>query len=1050
MAEKMICNKEFAPQEGLIKELQMPIREEICLNGFWNFMAVTQKSSKVSIKDMPNSVPKEFIFENTKIKVPSPWNVNGFLDDTGGDFNAYPSYPKEWESVKSGWLVKTVKIPKSFNGNIINLHFEAIAGFSRVFINGYKVKDNFELFLPFNVDITKHINNKEEITIAVFVCDASLFDCEKNKFGYKEYVAGSFWGQKIVGIWQDVYLQKFSNVYVKDIFVKPNITNQSVTFNVTIYNKDNLDTTITLNGSINEILKKENLIEQYKTELGKRVINIKDKKFNLKKQSVTKVKFTIEVKNNLKLWDTNNPNLYGVVLNLFESNKKIDIGFEKFGYREFKISGKNLYLNKEKIQIKGDSWHFMGVPQMTRRYAYGWYKMLKEANGNGVRLHAQPFPRFYLDIADEMGICILDETAIWFSNSNVKIDSDIYWERCNEHVKKLILRDRNHPSIFGWSVCNETLEVTSHVMHAPINLIMKNVKYINHWVDICRHLDSTRTWISGDGELLPDTKLPTRIIHYVNEKPILKLFSLLQKPWGIGETGMAYFGTPKQVSKINGDNAYISQQHRMEGLAGEAFTNITNQRNNNAAYTSTFNIVWYGLKPLPLGLKNVKNKPTLNDGIHFSNYVDGKVGYQPERLGPYCTTLNVGYDETLPMYEPWPMFHSVKLAFSDNYKNERNIWNKKVDNTVGLLKEENKNNIVILSSIDDEAFERKFENIGVRSEAFNIESKDLIIINGESPIEIDGDDIEKLKTSVENGSNIFIWNFTEKSKTIVEKITNETINLYSREASSYTLKKPHTMFNGESNSSYYFCEDYDGYISKYTIGGSIIKNSDVLLEACNTDWRKWNYQPETIKTAKVYRNELEKKPRGEVVIKRDVGKGQLIISTLDLFKLEEDSKEMVRNIVENLGGVIKEPIVFKEKAISKTGIVKNVLLKNNNKVLSSNKYGFINFSNDNKLNNLSFSVYSPRSLTDLLIEPGIPILNCNIICNENIKLFINKKEVMKTKSINGKYNFKGIPFEKGWNEVTILIENNKTNTKLGMCFTCSNLLFLNKLKSLAK
>ena len=53
---------------------------------------------------------------------------------------------------------------------------------------------------------------------------------------------------------------------------------------------------------------------------------------------------------------------------------------------------------------------------MTRRYPWAWYTALRDANCNAVRLHAQPFPSFYLDVADEMGILVLDESAMWASD----------------------------------------------------------------------------------------------------------------------------------------------------------------------------------------------------------------------------------------------------------------------------------------------------------------------------------------------------------------------------------------------------------------------------------------------------------------------------------------------------------------------------------------------------------------------------------------------------------------------------------------------------------
>jgi len=95
------------------------------------------------------------------------------------------------------------------------------------------------------------------------------------------------------------------------------------------------------------------------------------------------------------LWSPKSPNLYGLVLSVNGKKQTLDKDYTRFGWRQFDIQGTQLLLNNEPIQIKGDSWHFMGVPQMTRRYAYSWYQMLLDGNANGLRLHAQIFPRFY-------------------------------------------------------------------------------------------------------------------------------------------------------------------------------------------------------------------------------------------------------------------------------------------------------------------------------------------------------------------------------------------------------------------------------------------------------------------------------------------------------------------------------------------------------------------------------------------------------------------------------------------------------------------------------
>jgi hypothetical protein len=202
-----------------------------------------------------------------------------------------------------------------------------------------------------------------------------------------------------------------------------------------------------------------------------------------------------QIDGQLDYWTPEHPNLYGLTVELSsEENSSVDKKFARFSWRQFTVDGAQLFLNGEKIILKGDSWHFMGIPQMTRRYAYAWFQMLKNANANAVRLDVQPYPSFYRDVADEMGICVVDGSELWSDND-----------------------DRN--------------------------------------------------------------------------------------------------------------------------------------------------LARYGLKPLEFGLVDTTRIPGLDDGIFFPEFRDGVPGIQPERLAPYSSTLNPGYDKRLPLYKPSPLFDSVKAVY---------------------------------------------------------------------------------------------------------------------------------------------------------------------------------------------------------------------------------------------------------------------------------------------------------------------------------------------------------------------------------------------------
>ena len=194
-------DRPFAPQEGFVATPERPCRDEICLNGRWKFMPVeTAGMTPEQLKTQ--TYPTAPVWDAVECKVPSPWNVNGFSRGGGGDFVAYPSYPEAWEHVQAAWLQKKVQIPAGWDRRRIILHFEAVAGYARVFANGNLVCENFDLFLPFSADVTDYARPGQEIEVTVWVARASLFD-EPGKYGKRPYIGGSFWGNHIAGIWQD-------------------------------------------------------------------------------------------------------------------------------------------------------------------------------------------------------------------------------------------------------------------------------------------------------------------------------------------------------------------------------------------------------------------------------------------------------------------------------------------------------------------------------------------------------------------------------------------------------------------------------------------------------------------------------------------------------------------------------------------------------------------------------------------------------------------------------------------------------------------------------
>lgn len=1043
-------NRQFAPSEGWLKGNEKLYRNELCINGTWEFSPVAEVDAAAALcMAFDDSV----IWERTAYKVPSPWNVNSFARG-GGDFCSYPSYPVSWENAKAGWVRKTVKIPSAWVGRIV-LSFDALAGFSKVFVNGIEVSVNRDSFLPFKVDVTDLVTPGSQAEIRLFIAHNSIFD-EPGKFGSRPYVSGSFWGNHIVGIWQDVRLLNYPDIYIEDVFVRPEVSEGRLRAEVAIMNTTGKQVKARISGSVrdwvNDAGTETVLAPEPSWHEGSEVLSFPVPVDTKLAPGLNKVELSVNPEGKLDLWEMDSPVLYGMTVNLSTSGRVRDAEWTRFGWREFSILDKKFYLNGRHVVMKGDSWHFMGVPQMTRRYPWAWYTMLKDANANAVRLHAQVYPEFYLEMADEMGICVLDESSIWASDACPKLDSPEYWNAAASHVAGMVRRDRNHPSVLGWSVTNEVMGVMDGVFHSR-NRLEEMAGEINKLVAVAEANDGTRDWISADGEVQWELNTSAFLGHYYIPSMIME-WKDVDKPWGIGEMGMCYAGTPVEVSSVNGDRAYQSIMGRMEGLAGEAFESISQQRNLGASYTSIFNLAWYALKPLELGLSDTCRAVTSADGIWFSEFREGVPGMQPERLGPYTTTFNPGYDPSLPLYRTWPLFDGIKAAFSDDFASIKNVWAVK-QNTVVDCPAMPARRVAWVSSDPFSVQTEVLEKAGMEFVPVSPKERQVIIIDGQNGAEVDA----WLRTAVESGATAFLWNACGSvSSDIIRELTGDDVTFEPREASSFVIAGKHPVLNGQSESTLYFSEKVKNFVSHYVFSPS---GADVLLNPCVAEWKEWNWQPETIKTAKVLKSERETKPQGCVMAVYKVGKGELIVSTLDFSSMGKYANSLLRDMFHNLGvSFLSMPEVV-PKSIDAQGVLKSALVAGGFSAgdwdetmktdftsttdfrtllpgndLSGRYWDIVTVGEDASWDFLSMDlkgepkdcvvymslwVYSPRSLTNLLIEPNIPRVDLEYSVDDELELRINGVLFDGgSDSVRGKV-LRGLPLEKGWNHILLKV-----------------------------
>ena len=1017
-------NGVFAPSEGFVNRLEKPLRMELCLNGRWDFQGFKTPAGWKDGKGQPPELPAPAAdgWDAVKIKIPSPWNVNNFClrKSEGPDHRDFPSYPDAWRDCKMGWMRRSVTVPSHWDGRSIAVRFEAVAGECVVLVNGKKVAENFELFLPFEADVTDIVKPGDTFELLVGVRGQKLFE-DREGVGRRVIPAGSMWGGEIIGIWQDVTLVARPKLRVADVFVKPLVSKDTLELDLTVENVGDAPAGAELGVTVSDWINRAGTDvlsapvprwEQGSLRLIKGFGRVDVPARSSKAMTVS----IPVVKGTLREWTPETPNLNSLLVSLTDTDENgrfrcfIDSKAERFGWREWTIDGGKYLLNGKPIEFRSDSWHFMGVPQMTRRYAWAWFKAIKEANGNAVRLHAQVYPSFYHDVADEMGICILNETANWASDGGPKFDREIFWKNSVTHLERFIRRDRNHASVFGWSVCNENKPVILHVFNRP-DLMPAQEKAWAEWRDICRRLDPTRPWISADGEEDGKGLLPITMGHYGDLVHSYRAWSEIGKPWGVGEASMAYYGTPQQVAERSGsERSYASALGRMEGLAKECYDIIVAQRANNASYSCVFNLAWYALKPLPFGKRDLAKPPSLEDGIFFGEYVEGRFGYQPERLGPYSSTFNPGYDPALPIWDAWPMYDAVRAAFAP----EGPAWTKwsvrpEKPAAESPRAEREYAEVVCVGS---GKLKGVLDAQGVIfAEKVTESAKALVFVDASSPLK--SEQAAEVAELVKKGADAWVWGVTDASAESVEPIVGEGLEVAKLVRSTF-IPMDRPLVRGLFNSDFYFCELQRGDAAKFTLGGEWVRSAEVEVEACRTDWREWNKRAEEMKTAAIIRTENECASPLAVVATRRFGASKVRVQTLVDFANSEKGYRTLSRMLANAGvkcrTVMSDPaeaFFLRDGKIMFPSITRKTL-----KNIAPRKH------------TLDFYVYSNRPLDDLLIEPDMPKLMLWMKARGST-LKVGGKEIKETRRTDREVEYNELPLQQGWNRLSIVVDGDR-------------------------
>lgn len=418
------------------------------LNGFWKFNFVSEPSKR------PIDFYREDYATNSwdSIPVPSNWEMQGYdrpiycnveypHDNKPPYIRFRPKFNDNGEKYginPVGSYVKYFDMPDGWDNKRTFIHFGGIYSAAYVYLNGKYVGYTQGANNVSEFDLTPFLKKKDnKLAVQVFRwSDGSYLECQ-DMF-------------RMSGIFRDVYLYNVPKLSVRDFYITSKLDSQkqykdgNMNVNLSLDNRDRMRANIDL---LVRILDNNGKLIAEKTKR----INIKPNQKDLK----TDISFSLR---NLNLWTAETPNLY--TIEVIQKNKnKEELAFStKYGFRSIEQKGSLIYINGNRVYFKGVNRHdshpvygrAVPVESMLQDVL-----LMKRNNINTVRTSHYPNNEKMYSMFDYFGLYVMDEADLE-DHANQSISDMPSWiPSFVDRIDRMVLRDRNHPSVIFWSLGNE-------------------------------------------------------------------------------------------------------------------------------------------------------------------------------------------------------------------------------------------------------------------------------------------------------------------------------------------------------------------------------------------------------------------------------------------------------------------------------------------------------------------------------------------------------------------------------------------------------------------
>ncbi|MBE2216332.1 MAG: glycoside hydrolase family 2 protein [Opitutaceae bacterium] len=376
----------------------------------------------------------------TRVDLPHDWSVRARMDPALASCTGYlPG--------GIGWYRKKVSIPARAGGERVFLYFEGVYNRSDVYVNGHRLGHRPNGYVSFYYDITAQVRFDGENTIAVRVDHSRSAD--------SRWYTGS-------GIYRDVHLVRSGLVHLAPwgVFARP--------ANVSVRRAELLVDTEVCNEADGDVAA---TVRHELLDAAGAVVATAASGLEVGAGATSRVSSTLAVVDP-RLWSVDDPRLYTLRTVVQHDGREVDQTLTRTGFRTFTFDpDRGFLLNGVGMKMKGVCLHHdagvlgAAVPREIWRHRL---RALKDLGCNAVRTSHNPQAPDVYDLCDELGLLVLNEAfdewefpkRKWLRGWNVgepgyEGSFDFFEAWSARDLADMVRRDRNHPSVFAWSIGNE-------------------------------------------------------------------------------------------------------------------------------------------------------------------------------------------------------------------------------------------------------------------------------------------------------------------------------------------------------------------------------------------------------------------------------------------------------------------------------------------------------------------------------------------------------------------------------------------------------------------